>query len=369
MGNLTLGASPEEGIISRVWRKNDPLFPFKIVARINRGPHRSDTIVHVYHHFNLYGGPLSIPPFLLLLLMLHIRGYPVVVQPQSVVDSHKLGELNRADSVGLPRPLLAAGLQLFYRLLGGLGNRVAVCTPSMRSLLVERYGVDPERVWVVPVGWRAVASPPGEFAPRGTVAPSRHVVIVFHGFLDPTKGLGYLLDAFARVHLEYPESRLVFAGEVSPHLGSAGVAFVESLEKQVVALGLEGAVEFTGYVDDGRLGQVLSAADLFVLPYTMLASHGGSASLSRVAGFGKPLIASRISRFADEIIDGETGLLVTPGKPEEIAAAIRRILSDPALASRLGDNLRRLAHERTWKASAELLDRDLYPSLPKGSAR
>jgi|GEM_PF-1997420 len=363
LGNITPGAALEEGAVTRVWRKNDLLYPLRIVREIGRVAKPSEAIVHVYHHFNLYGGPRSIPLFPLLILLLRIRGYRVVVQPQSVVDSRELTTLAGSYGGRLPPWLLTAGLRLFYRTLAGLGTRVAVCTTSMERLLVERYGLRADRIWVVPVGWQEVTSSRIEGDPKELLSLQRRTVIMFHGFLDPTKGLGDLLEGFARVHREFPDTHLVFAGEISPHLGKAGEEFLQGLKKRAADLGLAGDVTFTGYTEEERLGRTLAAADVFVLPYTMLASHGGSASLSRVAGFGKPLVASRISRFEDEIADGETGLLVAPGNPEEIAAAIRRILSASSLANRLGNNLRKLAGERSWQVSARLLDQKLYPSL------
>jgi glycosyltransferase involved in cell wall biosynthesis len=363
LGNIAPGATREEGAVSRVWRKNELLYPLRIVRGIDRRSNGSDTIVHVYHHFNLYGGTISVILFPLLLLLLRLRGYRVVVQPQSVIDPRELRTLNQLHGGRISPWLVTAGLRLFYRALARLSDRLVVCTPSMKQLLVERYGIAANRIWTVPVGWRQITSTRVGLDSKELLGLQRWTVIMFHGFLDPTKGLGDLLDAFAQVHREYPNTHLVFAGEVSPHLERSGVGFLPSLQRRVVDLGLADAVTFTGYVDECRLSQILSTADLFVLPYTMLGSHGGSASLSRVAGFGKPLVASRISRFSDEIVDGETGLLVPPGTPKEIAAAISRILGDPILGDRLGDNLRRLAKERTWQTSAQLLDGVLYPSL------
>jgi len=366
LANVVNGAPLEEGGVSRVWRKHDLAYPFKIVSRIRRVRERTDAIVHVYHHFNLYGGPASAPSFLLLLMLLRMRGYSVVVQPQSVIDPREVPELARSYGRAIPPSLVRLGLRWFYRSMAILAARTAVCTASMRSILVRQYGVDPRRIWVVPVGWQEVESVSRSALEEVTTEPGAPRLVMFHGFLDPTKGLADLLEGFAREHAVDPRSRLVFAGETSPHLGPSGEAFVRSLKERVDQLGLRHAVTFTGYLDEAGLTRMLSSADVFVLPYTMVASHGGSASLSRVAGFGKPLIASRISRFADEIVDGETGLLVDPGRPDEIQAALHRVFTDTALADRLGHNLRKLAEQRTWKASAELLDGSLYPSLGRG---
>lgn len=368
VGNIPTTTASEVGGVSRVWRKNDLRYPVRIVREVNRVSDGPETIVHVQHHFNLYGGAISLGLFPLLLLLLRLRGYRVVVQAHSVIDPLELSQPDRKQTRSLPPWLVRIGLRVFYRTLAGLTDRIAVCTPSMRRLLEECYALKPDRIWIVPFGWREHAPARVEPGSKTAIGLTGRLIVMFFGFLDPTKGLGDLLESFARVHLEVPESHLVIAGGVSPTMGDAGVEFLQSLHRRLENLRISDAVTFTGYIDEldtARLNQVLSAADVFVLPYTILLSHGGSSALSLVAGFGKPIVASRISRFTDELVDEETGLLVAPGQPEEIAAAITRILKTPTLAIRLGSNLERLASERTWRASALLLDRELYPTLSR----
>jgi len=51
---------------------------------------------------------------------------------------------------------------------------------------------------------------------------------------------------------------------------------------------------------------------------------------------GKPVIASRIGGLPDIVADGETGILIPPGQPKALRAAIMRIVEDPALAAQMG---------------------------------
>lgn len=368
MANIVPGAALEEGSVSRVWRKNELRYPLAIVRKIERISKPSEAIVHLHHHFNLYGGPPTVALFPLLLILLRTRGYRVVVHFHSVIDPRELGGLMVPGTQRSSKWLVTRLLRVFVRLVASYSDRQVVCTASMRDMLVERYGLAAGKVSVMPVGWYEVD--PASLKPptKETLGLAQQTVIMFHSFLDPTKGLEDLLRAFASIHRSHPNTHLVLAGEVAPNSGAAGRAYVRALEKQVSDLSIQDAVTFMGYQDEANLTRTLAAADIFVLPYTMLASLGGSGSLSRLAGFGKPLVASRITRFADEIIDGETGLLVTPGHPEEIAAALQRLLDDPTLANRLGENLRSLAARRTWRASAELLDRTLYPSLQRATS-
>jgi glycosyltransferase involved in cell wall biosynthesis len=95
---------------------------------------------------------------------------------------------------------------------------------------------------------------------------------------------------------------------------------------------------------------------MIVLPYTTVASVAGSVVLSRIAGLGKPLVASRIPRFASELVSGRDALLVEPGNIDELALAVTRIANDHELARSLGENLRRLSEERSWNRTAALVN-------------
>jgi len=349
--------------IHQVWTKGDLLYAFEIIRRTPRVRSSGRRVVHVLHHFFLYGGVGTIPTFPLLILLLRLRGYRVLVQFQSVVDPSGLGSEGTLKYQRTPPPVARVGLGLFYRAVARWADAVAVCTPSMRALLTDTYGLAPDRVWLVPVGWQTPTPGPSEPEAKAALGLGGKRVILFHGFLDPTKGIEELIAAFARLAPDYPETVLLLAGELSPQLGEAGRAYQEGLVRRVTDLGLGSRVRFSGYLDNAALALTLATADVIVLPYTMLYSHGGSAVLSRVAGLGKPLVASRISRFADELIDDQTALLVPPSDPASIDRAVRSLLDDPIRAQRLGDRLARHARERGWDVTARLLDQQLYPRL------
>lgn len=356
-------------LVFRGWQKGDWRYPFRVVSAVRDAQPDRRAVVHVMHHFFLYGGPRTVLLFPLLVLLLRWNGYRTVVQFQSVIDPNRIEPI-RGLALERWRPsIFPRALRGFYRTLGRWADGVVVCTRSMRDLLVDQYHLDPQRVWVVPVGWQ-LSLP--RLAASESAAPSsadRARAVVFHGFLDPTKGLGVLLEAFARLVADYPQLTLTFAGEVSPQLGPAGATFLDGLRRAARELGVEDRVRFTGYLDPRELDAVLGTAEILVLPYTMKFSHGGSASLSRLASAGKPLVASRISRFSDELHDGDDALLVSPGSVEELSTALRRLLSDPELETRLGARLRELASHRTWAESAAVLDRIVYPAVMDRGAK
>ena len=355
LANTVLGRSTQEPFVFQVWRKNDMTYPFRVLSAIRTRVGSKSAIVHVQHHFFLYGSATTLAEFPLMLFLLKIAGHRIATQLNSVVDftmlDHDIDKLN----LGISHEFIGSGLRVFYRVVAALSDRIIVWTEAMKKTLVQIYRVTSGKVIAVPLGWRISPTVRPEESKR-TLSLQDTFLIVFHGFLDPTKGLENLFEAFAEIAPKIPTAKLFIVGQMSPHLDSRRKNYSAELAATVARLRLSDRILFTGYVDEDRLTLYLSAADLFVLPYATVSSAGGSAVLSKVAAFGKPLIASRISRFSEELRNGETALLVTPGSVQELAEAIESLVGDPKLAQRLGEKLRALAIERSWRRTAETLE-------------
>jgi glycosyltransferase involved in cell wall biosynthesis len=89
---------------------------------------------------------------------------------------------------------------------------------------------------------------------------------------------------------------------------------------------------------------------LFTVVPSLLPETFGLVALETAAA-GKPIVASRIGGLPDVVVDGETGLLVTPASREELTAAMRRLLADEGLRARIGE----AAHRRAAEFSAEVV--------------
>ncbi|MCI4360310.1 MAG: hypothetical protein L3J91_01260, partial [Thermoplasmata archaeon] len=135
VGNVVEGGTPVEPQAVFAWTKDDLRFPWQVARAVRSAAPNGRGIVHVFHHFFLYGGPATVLEFPFLLLLLRIQGYRVVVQFQSVIDPVGLRE---APVAGLPVRAGAAAtwaLGAFYRWCDRLSHALVVCTPSMRDLL------------------------------------------------------------------------------------------------------------------------------------------------------------------------------------------------------------------------------------------
>jgi glycosyltransferase involved in cell wall biosynthesis len=147
--------------------------------------------------------------------------------------------------------------------------------------------------------------------------PREQPAILTVARLHRQKGLHHLLAAAAFV----PEAQFVLAG------GGPERAL---LETQARVLGVADHVTFLGHRDD--IPDLLASCDLFVLPSLF---EGHPLSILEAMAAGKPVIASAVGGTDEAVVHGETGILVPPADPHALALAIRRVISDPALAQRL----------------------------------
>ncbi len=161
---------------------------------------------------------------------------------------------------------------------------------------------------------------------RRTAPPHRGGPDVTLGFLArlvEVKAPLDLLEALARLAPAHPDVHLIMVGD-----GPLRPA----VEERIQTLGLQDRVELTGRLEDPV--PALHRFDVFVLP-----SHNegmGRAAVEAMAA-GLPVVASRVGGVPDVVQDGQTGLLVPPGDPEALAAALDRLLQDEALRMAMGE--------------------------------
>jgi glycosyltransferase involved in cell wall biosynthesis len=158
-------------------------------------------------------------------------------------------------------------------------------------------------------------------------------VVFASGRAMPYKGIAILIEAAARLETAgYERVHVAFAGD-GPGL--------PDLRRQAETLGLR-RFHFLG--KRGDVPNLTRSAAVTVVPSLWAESFG----LTVVEGMaaGSAVIASRVGGIPELIEEGEDGLLVPPGDPDALAAALRRLLDDPALRGRLGNRAREKAHAR-----------------------
>jgi phosphatidylinositol alpha-1,6-mannosyltransferase len=138
------------------------------------------------------------------------------------------------------------------------------------------------------------------------------------------------------------------------------------LERAVAEQGLNGCVEFAGYVSDSERDQWLERARAFAMPSRIPPGGEGEGFgivYLEAAAHGVPVVAGNAAGAVDAIVHGRTGLLVDPEDASGVAEALVRILEDDALASRLSDEAVRRVGGFSWTATSRRIEDELLASI------
>ena len=200
-------------------------------------------------------------------------------------------------------------------------------------------GVDPQ-AYAGPAG----APPPGW--------PAQGRVVLSVGALKPRKGHEVALEAIAGLASSHPDLQwVVVSGRTAPS------ALADALRSRAEALGIGDRVHLLADLTDAELVACYRRAELFLL--LPVVHQGAFEGLGLVfleaAAAGLPAVGTLGSGAVDVIADRETGFLVPPGDVGAAAAAIDRLLRDPALADRLARAARARAAQLTWIRLAHAL--------------
>jgi len=168
--------------------------------------------------------------------------------------------------------------------------------------------------------------------------------LVYVGRLTRKKGVEYLISAMKLVR----DVDLLIVGD-----GSNG----QRLEK--MAHGLR--VEFAGGVPPERIYQYLKQAKIVILPSLY---EGLPNVILEAMSMGVPVIATRVGGVPDVIKDGETGLLVEPGRVEELAISIKKLIEDDNLRRKISKNCLKEVKKYSWDHVVERFE-DLIERIVK----
>ena len=163
--------------------------------------------------------------------------------------------------------------------------------------------------------------------------------ILFVGFFSREKGPDLLFDAWLRMHADAPPSGLLFVGATDSEYQEVDRTLAAEIAAKAEQLGVSSRVRFTGPL--AAVEQAYHAADIFVMPSTREAF--GMVLVEAMAS-ALPVVASDIKGVTDEIVtDGHTGVLVPPGDPDALAAALRGLLVNSSGARSMGTHAREAA--------------------------
>lgn len=287
-------------------------------------------VVSLQHEFGIFGGVAgaNLLPLLTRLTM------PIVTTLHTV----------------LAKPT-AEQRAVFARIVE-VSAKVIVMAQKGRALLVETYGVPPEKIEVIAHGVPDIAYCKPDAAKVALGYAGKTVILTF-GLLSPNKGIDVMIDAMPAILERCPDAVYVVLGATHPNLiRSNGEAYREGLVKRARSLGVEAQVVFLDqFVDQATLLGFISMADVYVTPYLNEAQMT-SGTLAYSFGLGKAVVSTPYWHARELLADGR-GVLAPFGDSMAIGEAIAGLLTDDARREAMGRRAYADSRSMTWARTAE----------------
>jgi len=294
------------------------------------------------------------PPDPLVLTALPLRRKGAAV----VFDHHDLVPELYVSRFGGQGPLQRATL-VAERMAFRVADVVLSTNESYRRVAVGRGRMSPENVFVV-----RSAPDTGRFqpvAPESSLKRSKQFLVAYLGVMGPQDGVDHALLALASLRNTRDDWHAIFVG--------AGDVFQE-MKKLAKALGLDGAVEFTGRIPDSDVVRILSTADVCLAPDPKNPLNDVS-TMNKIVEYmalSRPIVSYDLREA--RISAAEAAVYAFPNDVEDFARCIAELLDSPERRANMGRmGRRRVEEEISWAHSQEQLLAGYERALELGSRR
>jgi glycosyltransferase involved in cell wall biosynthesis len=272
-------------------------------------------------------------------LLIKAGGVPVVA-----TIHHPLA-MDRANAIRQGRsPFEKVQAIIFYpffmqELVARRLDRIVTVSPQAAGAVRRAFRLRDERIAVVHNGVDTDV-----FRPSDEVAKRQRQILFVGNSNDPNKGARYLLEALALLRPDC-DARLALVGR--------DMSDDRVVPPLIERYGLAECVEYVGTVSREELVRRYRESQVLVSPSLF---EGFGLPAVEAMACGLPVVTTRAGAFPEIVEDGVNGLVVPPADAPALAAAVRRLLSDPDLCRRMGHAAReRITRDLTWRRAAEKL--------------
>lgn len=212
-------------------------------------------------------------------------------------------------------------------------NRFIVVSDVLKHMLINNRGLPPDKVTRIFNGIEIDNySPDVDGRARNKIREgfkiSKGTILIGAvGRLVWQKGFEYLIQAIPGIQNEFSNIKVLIVGDGPLN---------NKLKAQSLKLNVQNHLIFTGFRND--IKEVLSAIDILVIPSLL---EGFPMITLEAMAMAKPLIATEIDGIKEQIIDGDSGILIPPCNPKAIAGAVIKLTHDKELAVKMGKKARR----------------------------
>lgn len=257
-----------------------------------------------------------------------------------VHNSHSLGRV-KYEVLHQNKPVYADMRLLEEELILKKANAIIASTPQEVKNILDLYHVTGENIELIRTGVDSRLFRPinKETAVKETGINFENIIL-FVGRITKAKGLRILVRALAKVKKKFNEEfkLIVIGGDVSGVMHSEAESKEKKhLKRLIKRLDLNDDVMFLGPVNRELLPYMYSLADIVAVP-SLYESFGLVAV--EAMSCGTPVIASKVGGLAHTVRDGYSGLHFLPGRSDQLADAILKLITDSERMEKIGENAR-----------------------------
>jgi len=350
--------------------ENDRKNPWKFILNVLRKISKEKfDILHFQHEFSMYDkfyGITIIITYLLLKMMSKFKRFKIVTTLHTIWDLENLKSSINPKIASSPLYYLAKlYIKYHIKLICMLSNNVIVLGAPSVKILEKQYNIDKKKINYISLGVYCINKQSDKIQnidisyikEKFNLINSK--VVTLFGFLYPTKGYHYVIEAFPQVIKKNNNVKLVIAGGIPSSDDSSTYEYYRYLKNLVKSLNLEEHVIFTGYIPDEELFGLFKCTDIFLFPYENRVN--ASAAINMVLPFKKPILVSKSPLF-NELVEYNAAIQVDVRNKNKLSEKILLLLEDDYICVKLSKNMEKYTKENSIKSSA-LKHIKLYESL------
>lgn len=266
-----------------------------------------------------------------------------------VVNFHGLGAVAQEAS-NISDRLPAERLDIEDEIIWHADQIIATCPNEMKDL-IHYYHVDTVKVEIIPCGYNPEDFHPVErdLAKATLKLSSENQYVLQLGSITPHKGVENVLRGFALLDNKFQQVQLYIVG--ANEEGECGTEQLQNMADLASDLGVAERVHFVNVQERSMLKYYYSAADIFVT--TPWYEPFGITTLE-AAACGTPVIGSHVGGLEYTIRHGDTGLLVEPENPIQLASALHDLLNNTQLRGEMTEaGVKHVSEHFNWETIAD----------------
>jgi len=291
-------------------------------------------LVNVQHEFGLFGGVWGD----YILAFLDNLDKPSVTTMHTTLspDSKRLKSLG---NVALHNKVV--------REIGEKSSAIVVMTQMAANILQNGYGVDTNKIKVIPHGCPPMPFVPSDHEKKELGLEDRIILSTF-GLLSRDKGIQSAIKALPELVSKWPEILYLVIGETHPQVRMReGEQYRKRLMKLTKSLGLKKNVKFhNAFLSKEELIKYLLATDIYICPY-IKKDQLSSGTVTYALGAGRAIVSTPFY-YAQEILAEGRAVLCEFRNPSSITEGVRKLLENPEEKARMEKRAYDYSRSMTW---------------------